>query len=145
MELYEAELTRYKESHAELESENDALVLQLDSINQKGSLGDVNSGEALGNEQNRHTKFKLASEVKLAPRLFCDICDEFDLHDTEDCPQQSMPVEMQQKEAHSQHNVPKKSNRAYCDLCESFGHEETECTSTAKTNNGDKPISDEEF
>ena len=22
------------------------------------------------------------------PRLFCDICDEFDLHDTEDCPTQ---------------------------------------------------------
>lgn len=26
---------------------------------------------------------------KPAPRLFCDICDEFDKHDTEDCPVQS--------------------------------------------------------
>ena len=25
------------------------------------------------------------------PRLFCDICDEFDKHDTEDCPTQAMP------------------------------------------------------
>ena len=28
---------------------------------------------------------------RVAPRLFCDICDEFDLHDTEDCPTQAMP------------------------------------------------------
>lgn len=26
---------------------------------------------------------------KPAPRLFCDICDVFDQHDTEDCPVQS--------------------------------------------------------
>ena len=25
---------------------------------------------------------------KPAPRLFCDICDMFDQHDTDDCPQQ---------------------------------------------------------
>ena len=29
--------------------------------------------------------------VAVAPRLFCDICDAFDLHDTEDCPTQAMP------------------------------------------------------
>lgn len=28
------------------------------------------------------------SSRQVAPRLFCDICDEFDLHDTEDCPTQ---------------------------------------------------------
>lgn len=26
------------------------------------------------------------TKKKPAPRLFCDICDEFDRHDTEDCP-----------------------------------------------------------
>ena len=26
----------------------------------------------------------------VAPRLFCDICDEFDIHDTEDCPTQGI-------------------------------------------------------
>ena len=28
------------------------------------------------------------SSRQVAPRLFCDICDEFDKHDTEDCPTQ---------------------------------------------------------
>jgi CAP-Gly domain-containing linker protein 1 len=51
--------------------------------------------------------------VKLkAPRLFCDICDEFDLHDTEDCPKQAMTEKEQA--AHSMHNA-KKSTRSYCD------------------------------
>ncbi len=47
-----------------------------------------------------------------APRFFCDICDEFDLHDTEECPTQAMTVKEQA--AHSMNNV-KKSTRAYCD------------------------------
>jgi CAP-Gly domain-containing linker protein 1 len=32
--------------------------------------------------------FNGVSSRQAAPRLFCDICDEFDLHDTEDCPKQ---------------------------------------------------------
>jgi|LakMenEpi03Aug12_release.lakeMendotaPanAssembly.Ray.scaffolds.fasta_scaffold534665_1 hypothetical protein len=32
--------------------------------------------------------FNGVSSRQTAPRLFCDICDEFDLHDTEDCPKQ---------------------------------------------------------
>ncbi len=32
--------------------------------------------------------------ARVAPRLFCDICDRFDLHDTEDCPTQSMQAEV---------------------------------------------------
>ena len=32
--------------------------------------------------------FNGVSARQAAPRLFCDICDEFDLHDTEDCPKQ---------------------------------------------------------
>ena len=35
---------------------------------------------------NRLLAFFLGRAVP--PRLFCDICDEFDLHDTEDCPTQ---------------------------------------------------------
>lgn len=32
--------------------------------------------------------FNGVSARDVPPRLFCDICDEFDLHDTEDCPTQ---------------------------------------------------------
>ena len=54
------------------------------------------------------------SSHKPAPRLFCDICDVFDLHDTEDCPQQAMsdspPPSLHHRDRHEQ--------RPYCDICE---------------------------
>ena len=92
------------------------------------------------------THYKLASAVKPAPRLFCDICDEFDLHDTEDCPQQSMPDHVE-RETHSSYNAIKATNRAYCDLCEEFGHEEPNCPLAKNTQNGTQKnnLSDEEF
>lgn len=72
-----------------------------------------------------------------APRVFCDICDEFDAHETEDCPLQSgdSPPSHVPTAAIS---MPKTSGgeikerkvpppRKYCDSCESFGHDTTEC------------------
>lgn len=52
---------------------------------------------------------------QVAPRLFCDICDEFDKHDTEDCPLQAMdmddpPPTLSRGSRHS--------TRSYCDICE---------------------------
>ena len=32
--------------------------------------------------------FNGVSSRQSAPRLYCDICDQFDIHDTEDCPKQ---------------------------------------------------------
>lgn len=53
----------------------------------------------------------------VAPRLFCDICDEFDLHDTEDCPTQCNDVAptagARKLPGHSQ-----ATERPYCDNCE---------------------------
>ena len=52
------------------------------------------------------------------PRLFCDICDEFDKHDTDDCPLQagsdSPPPSM-----HHGTRAPGGSDRPYCTNCES--------------------------
>ena len=51
----------------------------------------------------------------VAPRLFCDICDMFDLHDTEDCPRQAMdspPPQQMHKP------LPRGYQRPYCDICE---------------------------
>lgn len=55
----------------------------------------------------------------LAPRVFCDICDMFDLHDTEDCPRQAM--ESPPPPTHGRHGVGKKrvEERPYCEICES--------------------------
>ncbi|XP_068629873.1 restin homolog isoform X2 [Battus philenor] len=54
-----------------------------------------------------------------APRLFCDICDEFDAHDTEDCPRQSATPPPPAR-------VPPPP-RPYCDICEVFGHATENC------------------
>ena len=63
-----------------------------------------------------------------APRLFCDICDMFDLHDTEDCPKQSSedfeaaPVLLHHHSPvftqHSHHGGIRGASRPYCDNCE---------------------------
>ena len=51
------------------------------------------------------------------PRLFCDICDVFDEHDTDDCPLQAAS----DSPPHSMHHgkrAPGGSDRPYCDNCE---------------------------
>ncbi|CAH2086257.1 unnamed protein product [Euphydryas editha] len=58
----------------------------------------------------------------VAPRLFCDICDVFDAHDTEDCPRQS--VEPEKPPATKKQPLPP---RPYCDICEVFGHATENC------------------
>lgn len=52
-----------------------------------------------------------------APRMFCDICDQFDLHETEDCPRQAQDFSEPEKIIKS----PKKPSleRPYCENCES--------------------------
>lgn len=62
-----------------------------------------------------------------APRLFCDICDEFDAHDTEDCPLQSgdsppshvatASIPLLVGGGVKERKVP--PPRKYCDTCES--------------------------
>lgn len=55
-------------------------------------------------------------------RLFCDICDVFDEHDTDDCPTQSSGApDNQGTTYHGNRN----EDRAYCDICE--GMEKLNC------------------
>lgn len=133
-ETYETEIRNNKELIEYYESENSELKHQVELLKQN----------AQSNELNKKTKYKLVSELKAPPRLYCDICDKFDFHNTEDCPQQSMPSnpnypDPNELATHSQHNFKKESNRLYCDECEVFGHDESECPNQ-KSN-----VSDEEF
>ncbi|XP_060528080.1 restin homolog isoform X2 [Cylas formicarius] len=60
-----------------------------------------------------------------APRAYCDICEEFDLHETEDCPAQASdepPKPISQREKKNQ-----PAPRPYCDTCEEFGHDTADC------------------
>ncbi|XP_057665095.1 restin homolog isoform X5 [Diorhabda carinulata] len=59
--------------------------------------------------------FKMDSK-QVPPRMYCDICEEFDLHETEDCPTQGEdepPINQADKETKI-----KPPPRDYCDLCE---------------------------
>ncbi|XP_013923294.1 CAP-Gly domain-containing linker protein 1-like [Pantherophis guttatus] len=64
------------------------------------------------------------NQVKRKPRLFCDICDCFDLHDTEDCPTQAQAPE---EPPHSTYHGSRKEERPYCTICEMFGHWTANC------------------
>ncbi|XP_037231395.1 CAP-Gly domain-containing linker protein 1 isoform X2 [Falco rusticolus] len=61
---------------------------------------------------------------KKKPRLFCDICGCFDLHDTEDCPTQAQMLE---EPPHSAYHGSRREERPYCDTCEMFGHWTADC------------------
>lgn len=54
---------------------------------------------------------------RVAPRKYCDICEEFDLHDTDDCPVQGSDDDpalgLAKREAPTSN-----SDRPYCDVCE---------------------------
>uniref|UniRef100_A0A667YNC0 CLIP1 zinc knuckle domain-containing protein n=1 Tax=Myripristis murdjan TaxID=586833 RepID=A0A667YNC0_9TELE len=63
-------------------------------------------------------------EKKAPPRLFCDICDCFDLHDTEDCPTQAQSPD---SVPHSTYHGNPADERPYCDICEAFGHATESC------------------
>ncbi|GLH03949.1 Uncharacterized protein GBIM_09761 [Gryllus bimaculatus] len=63
------------------------------------------------------------------PRLFCDICDQFDLHDTEDCPRQAQgsPTPPTSNNKHTVGSRAITQDRPYCDICETFGHNTEDC------------------
>uniref|UniRef100_A0A672JU52 CAP-GLY domain containing linker protein 1a n=1 Tax=Salarias fasciatus TaxID=181472 RepID=A0A672JU52_SALFA len=65
-----------------------------------------------------------SAKKKPPPRLFCDICDCFDLHDTEDCPTQTQEPE---SPPHTTYHGNKGEQRPYCDICEMFGHWTDSC------------------
>ncbi|XP_059213456.1 CAP-Gly domain-containing linker protein 1 isoform X2 [Centropristis striata] len=63
-------------------------------------------------------------DKKATPRLFCDICDCFDLHDTEDCPTQAQSPD---SVPHTTYHGNPADQRPYCDICEAFGHATESC------------------
>lgn len=60
----------------------------------------------------------------------------FDVHETEDCPQQSStPALMNggQEPGHTYNQIERSHIRAYCTNCEQFGHEAAQCTNEIET------------
>nr|XP_022340702.1 CAP-Gly domain-containing linker protein 1-like isoform X22 [Crassostrea virginica] len=61
-----------------------------------------------------------APKSRAPPRLFCDICDVFDKHDTDDCPLQAMDYEDDDAPSPTHYHGDRKASRPYCDICEEF-------------------------
>ena len=132
---------QYEDEFERIETINRALLDELETVklayeelkNKANSKSNSSRSQntTLNNNEDDEASFKVLSQSKLKAtkvRLFCDICEEFDMHDTEDCPQQSMPQETQiEQQTHSKYNAVKTAPRAYCDHCEQFGHDEDDC------------------
>ncbi|XP_012224078.1 CAP-Gly domain-containing linker protein 1 isoform X3 [Linepithema humile] len=121
---------------AKLQEENDTVKSQIDFLNsvivdmQRKNEKLLCKIEVLemgvpANEADDYTRSTLDKRAA-APRMFCDICDQFDLHETEDCPRQAQDFSESVERAAK---PPKKPpvERPYCENCEMFGHDTRDC------------------
>ena len=140
----EAKINTYRESSPALtndSSDTDTLKSQVDFLNSvivdmqkknddlKGKLDLLESAGVLDTIDIADMALLNGIDTnKVAPRLFCDICDEFDLHDTEDCPTQAMPdpddIDFSQ---HTKSGGQRGAIREFCTNCEMFGHSVDKC------------------
>ncbi|XP_032683862.1 CAP-Gly domain-containing linker protein 2-like isoform X2 [Odontomachus brunneus] len=124
---------------AKLQEDNDTAKSQIDFLNsvivdmQRKNETLLCKIEVLemgvpANEADDYSRSTLDKRMAV-PRMFCDICDQFDLHETEDCPRQAQDF------SESTEKVPKSSKkqsveRPYCENCEMFGHDTRDCDDT---------------
>jgi CAP-Gly domain-containing linker protein 1 len=122
-------VTSLKTDKESLESQveflNSVIVdMQHKNEEQSGRLQALEAGRVMnGSSEYDIEKENDSSHRKPAPRLFCDICDVFDLHDTDDCPQQAMS----ESPPASLYHGDRTEERPYCDICEVFGHWTSDC------------------
>ncbi|XP_048037149.1 CAP-Gly domain-containing linker protein 1 isoform X2 [Megalobrama amblycephala] len=98
----------------DLQRKNEELKVKL----KKMALTEFN-----GNDDNDGLG-EVKKKKKAPPRVFCDICDCFDLHDTEDCPTQTQSPD---SPPHTTYHGTRSGERPYCDICEAFGHWTDSC------------------
>ncbi|KAL0965756.1 hypothetical protein UPYG_G00285300 [Umbra pygmaea] len=99
----------------DLQRKNEELKVKL----KKMALAEFNGNDGTDGLEDSGSK-----DRKAPPRLFCDICDCFDLHDTEDCPTQAQSPD---SVPHSSFKGKPANQRPYCDICEAFGHSTDSC------------------
>ncbi|CAL9682365.1 unnamed protein product [Knipowitschia caucasica] len=99
----------------DLQRKNEELKIKLKKL----ALSEFN-----GNDMTEGLSGVSKREKKSTPRLFCDICDCFDLHDTEDCPTQAQSPD---SVPHTTYHGNPAAERPYCDICEAFGHATESC------------------
>nr|XP_046230438.1 CAP-Gly domain-containing linker protein 1 isoform X2 [Scatophagus argus] len=100
----------------DLQRKNEELKIKLKKL----ALAEFNGND----ETDGFVEGVSKREKKATPRLFCDICDCFDLHDTEDCPTQAQSPD---SVPHTTYHGNPADERPYCDICEAFGHATESC------------------
>ncbi|KAM4527485.1 CAP-Gly domain-containing linker protein 1 isoform 2-T3 [Odontesthes bonariensis] len=100
----------------DLQRKNEELKIKLKKL----ALAEFNGNDGTDGFDENVSK----REKKATPRLFCDICDCFDLHDTEDCPTQAQSPD---SVPHTTYRGNPGDERPYCDICEAFGHATESC------------------
>ncbi|XP_036370729.1 CAP-Gly domain-containing linker protein 1 isoform X2 [Octopus sinensis] len=109
-----------EESVMEIELlKSEIVYLHMQNENLKSRLDALVNGDVKDDEAHNDKR----KDPLVTLRLFCDICEEFDKHDTEDCPQQTMS---DSPPCTQYHGTPKQE-RAYCEICEEIGTEIGEC------------------
>ncbi|XP_021113223.1 CAP-Gly domain-containing linker protein 1 isoform X10 [Heterocephalus glaber] len=101
----------------DLQRKNQDLKMKVEMMSEAALNGN-------GDDLNNYDSDDQEKQSKKKPRLFCDICDCFDLHDTEDCPTQA---QISEDPPHSTHHGSRSEERPYCEICEMFGHWATNC------------------
>ncbi|XP_061119267.1 CAP-Gly domain-containing linker protein 1-like isoform X1 [Conger conger] len=103
-----------------------SVIVDLQRKNQelKSKLKKLAEASFNGNADGELDNHGSLSKKKPTPRLFCDICDCFDLHDTEDCPTQTQSPD---SPPHTAYHGSRGDERPYCDICEAFGHWTESC------------------
>ncbi|XP_054904718.1 CAP-Gly domain-containing linker protein 1 isoform X2 [Poeciliopsis prolifica] len=123
------QLREHKETaESQVEFLNSVIVdLQRKNEELKDKLEKMAAAALNGNSPSEldHNYDKQPEKKKLPPRKFCDICDCFDLHETEDCPLQEQTPD---SPPHTTYHGSKGEERPYCDTCEVFGHWTKSCT-----------------
>ncbi|MEQ2316868.1 CAP-GLY domain-containing linker protein 1 [Ameca splendens] len=114
-------------SPLQVEFLNSVIVdLQRKNEELKDKLEKMAAAALNGNNPSEMDNYdKQPAKKKPPPRKFCDICDCFDLHETEDCPLQEQIPDSPQ---HTTYHGSKSEERPYCDTCEVFGHWTDSCT-----------------
>jgi len=132
----------YDNSQREINFLNSVIVDMQKKVDDLKVQLEISQASLLGqNITERNMSNGNQVKIAVAPRLFCDICDVFDLHDTEECPKQAssefdcpamlLNTSSDAYNQHSHHGGKRGVQRSYCDNCEVFGHSSEECTEEA--------------
>lgn len=118
-----AEVMRVKEEKESEVSFLNSIIVDLQKKNKEfeDKIKILMYGDELATDSMNNTMSPPKPGLRV--RSFCDICDVFDLHETEDCPLQSNDG----NEGGTMNHGERGKERPYCVTCEMFGHTAENC------------------